>query len=231
MAYDREQAVREFRRWSATYDRSVLRWLLFDPAHRALIDRIRGRYGDRPTAILDVGCGTGVFAAAVRDALPRATVWGVDLVASMLAGGKDRWRALGGRAVPIQADGERLPFASGVFDMVACSNSFHHYPHQDRAAAEMRRVLKPDGRLILIDGYRDRLWGWLIYDLCVAAVEGDVHHASARRARELFDQAGFVDVDQRVHGRLAPFLLTEGAAPRSCRPRSPTEARFAASAT
>ena len=70
-------------------------WLLFGPAHRAIINRLRARSGDRPTAILDVGCGTGVFAARIAAALPRATIWGVDLVAGMLAGGREggTWRA------------------------------------------------------------------------------------------------------------------------------------------
>ncbi len=59
----------------------------------------------------------------------------------------------------MQGDSERLPFASGSFDIVTCANSFHHYPRQDRAVAEMRRVLRPGGRLMIIDGYRDGAMG------------------------------------------------------------------------
>ena len=104
--------------------------------------------------------------------------------------------------------------------MVTCANSFHHYPNQTRAVAEMHRVLKPGGRLFLIDGCRDRLWGWFIYDVCVAAVEGDVHHASAHRVRDLFANAGFAETAQTVYHGLAPFLLTEGVAgPRAMPPR------------
>src|ERR1700754_3804303 len=92
MAYDRDQATHEFIRWSESYDRSILQWLLFGPSHRALIRRIRAVMGDRPARILDVGCGTGVFAAKIREALPEAQVWGIDLVAEMLAKGQARWR-------------------------------------------------------------------------------------------------------------------------------------------
>ena len=95
---------------------------------------------------------------------------------------------------------------------MTCANSFHHYPHQDRAVAEMHRVLRPGGRLLLIDGYRDAPWGWFIYDVCVAGVEGDVHHASSRRFRELFAQAGLRAVAQKVYRGPAPFLLTEAVA-------------------
>ena len=65
---------------------------------------------------------------------------------------------------------------------------------------------------MIIDGYRDGPWGWFIYDVCVAGVEGDVHHASARRFRELMTQAGLKAVAQRSFHGPAPFLITEGIA-------------------
>ena len=209
MGYDKHQATHEFTRWSENYDRSILQWLLFGPSHRAIIARIKAEHGDRPVRILDVGCGTGVFAAKIREALPNAQVVGIDLVAGMLAKGSSRWKQHAAEVFPVQADSERLPFARGAFDVVTCANSFHHYPHQDRAVAEMRRVLRPGGRLVLVDGYRDRPWGWLIYDVCVAGVEGAVHHASASRIRELCGRGGFAAIGQKAHRGFAPFLLSE----------------------
>jgi ubiquinone/menaquinone biosynthesis C-methylase UbiE len=224
MSYDKVQADREFRRWSEGYDRCVLQRLLFGPSHRAIIARIRDRFADRPLSVLDVGCGTGVFAARIRSALPRSRVWGLDLVSAMLSQGRLRWRSDPEHLVAVQGDSERLPFPAGRFDVVTCANSFHHYPHQERAVAEMARVLKPGGRLFLVDGCRDGPWGWFIYDVCVAAVEGDVLHASARRVRDLFGQAGFVEANQRVHHGLAPFLLTEGVTrPRATPPPHSSE--------
>ncbi len=212
MAYDKHQATDEFTRWSESYDRCILQWLLFGPSHRALIRRLRTVAGDQPVRVLDVGCGTGVFAERIRGALPGAQVWGIDLVSGMLTRGAERWGRHAGQIVPVQADSERLPFASGSFDVVTCANSFHHYPHQDRAIAEMHRVLKPGGRLMVIDGYRDAPWGWFIYDVCVAGVEGAVHHASARQFRDLFAQAGLHAIAQKVFRGPAPFLLTEAIA-------------------
>ena len=90
MGYDKDQATEEFIRWSDSYDRSILQWLIFGPSHRALIRRIREAVGDRPARILDVGCGTGVFVTRLRAALPRVEVYGVDLVSEMLHKGRDR---------------------------------------------------------------------------------------------------------------------------------------------
>lgn len=212
MSYDKEQVAQEFTRWSESYDQSILQWLLFDPSHRALIGRIRQLAVKTPLKMLDVGCGTGKFAAKVRAALPNVDVCGMDLVSEMLRKGAPRWRIHQAHVFPVRGDSERLPFGSGTFDIVTCANSFHHYPHQDRAVAEMRRVLRPGGRLMIIDGYRDAPWGWFIYDVCVASVEGDVHHASAKRFRELMTLAGLQAISQRVHRGPAPFLVTEGIA-------------------
>src|SRR5258708_5301570 len=132
MAYDKHQATHEFTRWSESYDRSILQWLLFGPSHRALIKRIKTVSGERPVRVLDVGCGTGVFATRLRQALPNVQVWGVDLVSDMLSKGSERWRRQTGVVQPVQGDSERLPFATDTFDFVTCANSFHHYPHQDR---------------------------------------------------------------------------------------------------
>ena len=77
MSYDKLHATREFTRWSESYDHSVLQWLLFGPSHRVLIRRVRAVAGDRPLKMLDVGCGTGLFAGRVRTALPNVEVWGV----------------------------------------------------------------------------------------------------------------------------------------------------------
>ncbi len=212
MGYDKDQATEEFVRWSRSYDRNILQWVIFGPSHRALIRRIGEAVGDRPARLLDVGCGTGVFLSRVRAALPRVEAYGVDLVSEMLQQGKPRWRLHHAHVLPVQGDSERLPFPEGSFDVVTCSNSFHHYPRQDRAVREMRRVLRPGGRLMIVDGYRDSLWGWFIFDVCVAAVEGQVHHASARRLRELMTEAGLGAISQQRHRPLAPFLLTEGVA-------------------
>src|SRR4051794_20893616 len=140
--YDKEQAAREFARWSESYDRSILQWLLFGPSHRALIRRIQALAKGKELRVLDVGCGTGVFAARLLGAVPSARVWGIDLVSDMLRKGTPRWRTMAGVVQPVQGDSERLPFADGTFDVVTCANSFPHYPRQDRAVAEMARVLE-----------------------------------------------------------------------------------------
>lgn len=218
MKYTKDEAHHEFTKWSKSYDRSVLQVLLFGPSRRALTRRIQSLKLDAPR-ILDIGSGTGQFPEVLHEAIPDCKVWALDLVRGMLEGGKGRWERLTDRVQPVQGDSERLPFPDGFFDVLTCANSFHHYPNQAAAIREMRRVLKPGGVLMLLDGYRDGLWGWFIFDLCVATVEGNVHHASGREIREMMIDAGFASVDQIRHRGPAPFLLSLATAPDRRLPR------------
>ena len=192
MGYDKDQAAEEFTRWSESYDRCVLQWLLFGPSHRVLIRRIAAVAGNRPFRVLDVGCGTGLFAARHQGRparRPRSGGW--TSCPGCWRRGKPRWQYHAGHVFPVQGDSERLPFASGSFDFVDLRQQLPSLsPARTGPCVEMQRVLRPGGRLMIIDGYRDAPWGWFIYDVCVALREGDVHHASARRFRELMTRPG-----------------------------------------
>ena len=207
LSYTKAQSLAEFNAWSENYDSSPLQGLLFTPSHNCLMDHIA--MNSNSFELLDIGCGTGVFAERIIKRFPGSKVSGVDLSPQMISRALRRSEHIPDLQF-LQADCESLPFSDGNFDIITCSNSFHHYPNQAKAVAEMYRVLKPDGKLMIIDGYRDRTWGGFIYDVCVVAVEGAVHHASAGEFHELFHSAGFDDIQQQAKLSLAPFLLTMG---------------------
>lgn len=208
MAYQTADARKEFDSWSRRYDYDPLQPLFFRPSHRMILD-VLGPGGHR---VLDIGCGTGQFAVSLLDRCPEAEVWGLDLSGAMLGGAAGRQAACDGRLHLVQADSERLPFGDDSFDAVTCSHSFHHYPNQERVVAEMHRVLRPGGRLLILDGDRDRLWGRLLFDVLVVMVEGPVRHLTAGHFRRLYKQAGFDQVHQRRRRGPLPFLLTVGRA-------------------
>ena len=107
----------------------------------------------------------------------------------------------------MNVDAERLPFHDRTFDVVSCCNSFHHYPRQAEAVREFRRVLRPGGVLILIDGFRDNVIGWVVFDVGVAMVEGHVHHAAWSEIKRMVHDAGFANLRQRKKNVLAPLLI------------------------
>ncbi|MEI2416257.1 bifunctional demethylmenaquinone methyltransferase/2-methoxy-6-polyprenyl-1,4-benzoquinol methylase UbiE [Orrella sp. JC864] len=111
------------------------------------------RAGVRPgMRVLDIAGGTGDLARAfAKRAGPQGEVWLTDINESMLRVGRDRLTDEG-RLLPLAVcDAERLPFPDGHFDLVTVAFGLRNMTHKDRALAEMKRVLKPGGKLLVLE--------------------------------------------------------------------------------
>jgi demethylmenaquinone methyltransferase/2-methoxy-6-polyprenyl-1,4-benzoquinol methylase len=109
----------------------------------------RPRPGER---VLDVAAGSGDLAAAlVRKTQPGGEVWITDINHRMLERGRDRLLDEGIAAPAVQCDAERLPFPSGYFDCVTVGFGLRNMTRKEAALAEMARVLKPGGRLLVLE--------------------------------------------------------------------------------
>ncbi|MGI0149856.1 MAG: class I SAM-dependent methyltransferase, partial [Thermoplasmata archaeon] len=168
----------------------------------------------RTVRVLDVGCGTASFVKLLGETPWPIEVVGVDyspamcVVAAKKLGSAETPR----RAVVLAGDSEHLPFPDGSVDVITCANSFHHYPRQGAVVRELRRVLRAGGRLILLDGFRDNVIGWFVFDVVVAWIETDVHHAAWREVHTMFVEAGFRNIRRRKFNVLFPVLVTTGDA-------------------
>ncbi|MFA5863263.1 MAG: methyltransferase domain-containing protein [Phycisphaerae bacterium] len=208
----KHNAQSEFNRWAQTYDRSILNHLLFHRCYLKFIECIL-RYlpaPDRVLRLLDVGCGTGTFASMLEKSQLPISPMGLDMAEKMcqLAHLKARQMSSNQAIRFVTGDSEHIPFADCSFDIVTCSNSYHHYPHQRKVLAEFLRILKPGGRVIIIDGFRDNVIGRLIFDLGVALVEKSVHHCSAIEIRDQLRSEGYIDVVQEKFGFWVPVLAS-----------------------
>ena len=94
--------------------------------------------------VLDVGCGKGRFARVLQEQNPGAKIVGLDISEDMLAGVP----ASVGKVSALMTE---LPFAAASFDCVYATESLEHAVEIDKAVAEMCRVLKPGGKLVIID--------------------------------------------------------------------------------
>ncbi|HNJ84616.1 MAG TPA: bifunctional demethylmenaquinone methyltransferase/2-methoxy-6-polyprenyl-1,4-benzoquinol methylase UbiE [Piscinibacter sp.] len=107
------------------------------------------REGDR---VLDLAGGTGdlsrAFARKVGD---KGLVVHTDINEAMLRRGRDRLLDEGLVLPTVICDAEVLPFASGSFDLVSVAFGLRNMTHKDRALAEMNRVLRPGGRLLVLE--------------------------------------------------------------------------------
>ena len=113
------------------------------------IEIARPRPGER---VLDVAAGSGDLARALaRRVAPGGEVWLADLNRRMLERGRDRMIDAGVLAPAVQCDAERLPFPGGTFDCVTVAFGLRNMTRKDAALAEMTRVLKAGGRLVVLE--------------------------------------------------------------------------------
>jgi ubiquinone/menaquinone biosynthesis C-methylase UbiE len=131
-----------YRRWASTYDQSPNPIVALET--RCVSKWIENRPGQR---LIDVGCGTGRWIKATGGI-------GVDLSEEMLAHAQAPGRI-------VQADALRLPFASGIADVVLCSLTLGYLFPARAAVNEMRRVTRPGGVVIVTDVHPEAISrGW-----------------------------------------------------------------------
>jgi ubiquinone/menaquinone biosynthesis C-methylase UbiE len=173
-----------------TYDRCLafLRW-----TQKKLISVLQ--LGGNPH-LLDLGCGTGWavrYAASLTNG--HGEFYGIDISSRMIEraeASSTNYRNVHFR----RGNAEELPFENGVFDRIICSNAFHHYSDPDKVAREAYRVLKPHGRIYILDVTADGFTR--ILDRLAKKVErGHVKIYSTREYRSLFERAGLLFVNSR----------------------------------
>lgn len=136
---------------ASSYD--VMNDLMSAGLHRvwkAFTVQIAGvRTGDR---VLDVAGGTADLSLAFTKRVgPTGQVWLTDINFAMLARGRDRLVDHGVLGPVAQCDAEKLPFPDDYFDCCTVAFGLRNMTHKDVALAEMRRVLKPGGRLLVLE--------------------------------------------------------------------------------
>lgn len=177
-----KNAIRdEYDRLAASYDDRWHRYI--DLTARETLERAAIVAGEK---LLDAGCGSG---ALLRQALSRnARAAGVDLSVAMLAEAR---RDPGGRGWLIAGDAECLPIRSSTFDIAVSLSSFHLWPEPLHGLQELRRVLRPGGRLVLTDWCDD----FLACRLCDIFLRWRGHPAqkiyTAEECDRLLRRAGF----------------------------------------
>lgn len=124
-----------------------------------------------PVQVLDLACGTGDFSIAIAKALTGGHVTGVDLSEGMLAVMREKVdkAELNGMISIEEGDGENLRFPDNTFDRVTIAFGIRNFEDRPKGLREMLRVLKPGGRLVILELSRPEnkiiLWFYDLYFL------------------------------------------------------------------
>ncbi len=170
-------------------------------------------------SVLDVATGTGHTAFALAPQV--ASVIGIDVTPEMLSEA-ERLRADRSFANVgfLLADVHHLPFDDDSFHLITCRRAAHHFSHIDQALREMKRVLRPDGRLVIDD--RSVPEDDFVDD-CMNALDRyhDESHVRQYRPsewRKLLDGAGLIAEAVEPYVKHRPLTsLTDGVSPENVR--------------
>ncbi len=187
-----EDTLRTYRLFSGSYD--LVFGPVFHPGRKEAVRIANDRPGQR---ILEVGVGTGLSLPHFRR---DARVTGIDVSAEMLA--KARRRVERGKLKQVEAlqvmDAERMSFADDAFDAVLALYVASVVPDPARLAAEMRRVCKPGGTIVIVNHFTS---------------ENPVMRFIEKRLAPLAGKIGF-----HADFPLDRFLATSGLVVRETRP-------------
>lgn len=178
-----------------------------------LIEQAALRHKDR---VLDVACGPGLLACAIANEV--VTVTGIDMTPAMLEQAAERQQSLGLTNVTWdQGSAYCLPYPNGSFTRVLSRYSFHHFDQPATALAEMRRVCKKGGLLVIADFDIAPLYGNAFNQMEKLRDPSHVHAFSQQEFTALIKEAGFKHVyvnnytiDMELEGQLAASFPLAG---------------------
>ncbi len=178
--------------------------------------------------VLDIAGGTGDLSLGfARQVGPTGLVVHTDINEAMLREGRDRLLNEGMVLPSMVCDAEKLPFADGRFDIVSVAFGLRNMTHKDQALAEMNRVLRPGGKLLVLEFSKvakplEKAYDWYSFSVLPRLgrwVAGDAEsyrylaesirmHPGQEELRQMMKQAGFghVDVHNLTGGVVALHL-------------------------
>ena len=208
------EVAKVFHSVAAKYD--VMNDLMSGGLHRLWKTFTIANAGVRPGfKVLDIAGGTGDLSKAfARQAGPTGEVWLTDINESMLRVGRDRLLNRGLLTPTLLCDAEKLPFPDNYFDRVSVAFGLRNMTHKDVALAEMRRVLKPGGKLLVLEFSKvakplEKAYDWYSFNILprlgqLVAGDADSYrylaesirmHPGQEELKGLMKQAGFGHVD------------------------------------
>jgi ubiquinone/menaquinone biosynthesis C-methylase UbiE len=189
-------------RWAWLYHLLFARKLSAD--HKLAVKYAALQPGER---VLDAGCGPGTMAIRMAEKVsPAGEVAGIDASAEMIEAARRKAKKAKSPARFEAAAIESLPFADGTFDVATSTFMLHHLPEdvQAKGLAEVRRVLKPGGRFVIVDFASES--GTFLGHLL--SILGHRHGTSSLPGLEAkLHEAGFASIEQLPAKRKESLII------------------------
>lgn len=186
--------------WARRYEGLWVQKQSLTPTRQLVVAEIN-KYLRQGTAgrgihLLDVGCGTGQLAKDIQEGCTpyKIRFTGVDYSPGMI---KMAQRKKLPKTRFVCGNAEDLPFAAKKFDIVTCCHSLPYYPDKNKVLREFVRVLKPGGRLLLVQASQNNAYDTLILSL-IKLTTGRASYPSAAAVADLLRHAGIPLLEQKT---------------------------------
>lgn len=196
--------IKRFDKWAGSYDTGIVS-IFFKKCNRKICQLVNLQDGMK---VLDVGCGTGSLLKELSQSRRELNLYGIDLSPEMINGARVKLKDVE-HVELYERSAADLLFQSNYFDYVVCMNSLHHHPNPKQSLAEMTRVLKPGGVMILMDGFVDSTVRKVLSRAAnVLRNEGKVHRFKREELQRIFRSLGYKSITQETF--LVLSLITCG---------------------
>ena len=187
-----KNSIEQFNSWAKYYDK--LLHLPFYLSNKSVVQHLNPKVN---SYILDVGCGTGILLQQLLRLDRNLYLYGIDISPEMVKISKKKFDKQ--PVEIIEGSASKLPYKDCSFDYVCCATSFHHYPTPEKSLEEIFRVLKPGGKLVLLDPFNTGTSRKIICKILTFIFkEGDVNIFSKVQMNKMFLKAGFQKVQQKT---------------------------------
>lgn len=191
------------KKWDAQSDNyDHKRWTkFFRSQQKYLIDLLQLQPDQ---TFLDIGCGTGWAVYYAASQITSGNVYGLDLSGEMIEKAKITTSEFTNVQF-LKSSAENIPLEDKSVDYAICTNSFHHYKKPLTVLREIFRVLKPSGKIYILDLSSDEFFGKIINKFNKITDSGHVNLYSSADFKELFTDSGLNHVEDFETGKIGPF--------------------------
>ena len=187
-----KNSIEEFSKWADNYD-NPLTSITFRQTNAKIVKLLDPKQN---SSFLDVGCGSGILIKYLLEANRGMKLCGLDITPQMVEVAKRKFAS--NQSVEITlGSAVKMPYKNNSFDYVTCASSFHHHPDPLKSVKEMVRVLKPGGKLLILDMCIEGLLRKILFKVeNVYHNEGKVFRLTNKEMYDLYQKVGLKQIEQ-----------------------------------
>jgi ubiquinone/menaquinone biosynthesis C-methylase UbiE len=187
-----KNSIEEFSKWANNYDNPITS-ITFRQTNAHIVKLLNPKQN---SSLLDVGCGSGILIKYLLDSNKEMKLFGLDITPKMVEVAKRKFAKDPSVEITL-GSAVKIPYEDSTFDYVTCASSFHHHPDPLRSAKEMVRVLKPGGKLLILDMCIEGFLRKILFKVeNIYHNEGKVFRLTNKEMNDLYKDVGLRDIKQ-----------------------------------